>query len=480
MNLLLLVHFDPSLVPAYQAALAPLADRWVIGSLYLGPLSGAYTSFAARERGRGKNLIHAALAAAGDVPGARWTRLVVASFSAGYALVREMLRGPEADLIDGWIGIDSGHAALDRDGTALDAQVEPFVRLARRAIDGKALLWLGHSDVRTPQAGHSAFASTTQFADELLRLVGVEATPAPVRYVAPLFVVRAFDEAARDHEEHVLAARGWGPAFVAHALATLDGASAEVETDPAAPAAVLRRGMRGELVARWQATLGHLGHDPGARDGIFGSVTQAATLAFQAAVALHPTGEVDAETRAAAERVFASRSDASTPRGNVPMPEAILARAIAELREEAREIPPGSNAGPFVERYFAGTKAAPPANWCAAFVRWCLHAAAKDLAVEPPIKGSVGAKAFMEQFRATSRWRSADELRREPSHLQPGDVVVWHRGAPEAWTGHIGIVLEPMLPGRTFVTIEGNAPDRVARVVRQISDPLWLGAGRLS
>ena len=241
-DLALMIHVDPSIVPRYQQALGVLASRWEVRPVVAGAFSTAYVQLARGLRRPGGHLLEPLLAHAGAGPRSRWGRVVVISFSAGYALVRELLSSPDADEIAGWIALDSGHAAFEGDRTPLDAHMEPFLRLARRALAGEALLWYGHSDVQTPQKGPQAFASTTQFGLELLRLLKVESTPPETRFVSPRLVVRAYDVRPGDHEEHIAALTEWGPTFTAAALAALDGAEAaagaEATAEGGAPAGV--------------------------------------------------------------------------------------------------------------------------------------------------------------------------------------------------------------------------------------------------
>lgn len=138
----------------------------------------------------------------------------LASWSAGYKLVERALYSRHAEALVGAVMLDSGHAAFDGDGTPADRQLEPFVDLARRAAAGEGLLWVAHTDVQTPQRGPGAFASTTQWAAELVRL----AKPAAP---GPLFRIEAFNREPpeRAKQEHIGALLAWGPSFVGDAIA---------------------------------------------------------------------------------------------------------------------------------------------------------------------------------------------------------------------------------------------------------------------
>jgi hypothetical protein len=57
-------------------------------------------------------------------------------------------------------------------------------------------------------------------------------------------------------------------------------------------------------------------------------------------------------------------------------------------------------------------------------------------------------------------------------------IVVWHRGAPGAATGHIGVVAT--VNGRAFTTIEANSgpgSNAVATMARSLADANLLGCG---
>ncbi len=74
----------------------------------------------------------------------------------------------------------------------------------------------------------------------------------------------------------------------------------DVRYDPGTkqPNRILRKGDRGQDVARLQQLLASVGHDPGAADGIFGSRTHAAVLSFQTSAGLTVDGLVGLLTKA--------------------------------------------------------------------------------------------------------------------------------------------------------------------------------------
>ncbi len=154
------------------------------------------------------------------------------------------------------------------------------------------------------------------------------------------------------------------------------------------------------------------------------------------------------------------------------LPEALLAAARADLGVCEQG---GKNRGPEVDAWLRAVGVEPPGNWCAATVAKWIRDAVAATGRQAPIQGSPGAKATMAQLQAAKRWSA-----KAAGVVRPGFIVVWHRGAPGAWTGHVGIC-ESVVEGG-MVTIEGNSGpmgDRVARMSRPFSDPNLLGVGTI-
>lgn len=156
--------------------------------------------------------------------------------------------------------------------------------------------------------------------------------------------------------------------------------------------------------------------------------------------------------------------------------QALLDEALATLGlKESRP-----NAGPEIDTWLRSVGAGSPNNWCAAAVSHWLKRAARELGAEPPIAGSAGAKAIMGQLQKAARWVDAKDLRSGKVEMRPGMIVVWHRGKPGDWTGHIGVLERVPVDGVTFSTIEGNSgptSTEVARMSRRLDDPNLLGMG---
>jgi hypothetical protein len=84
----------------------------------------------------------------------------------------------------------------------------------------------------------------------------------------------------------------------------------------------LRLGHRGEDVAQWQRFLIKQKLKPGKVDGVFGTDTQAATIAFQEANGLAPDGAVGSGTRSAAQAFGFASIEVSDLSREVALPPA--------------------------------------------------------------------------------------------------------------------------------------------------------------
>ena len=116
--------------------------------------------------------------------------------------------------------------------------------------------------------------------------------------------------------------------------------------------------------------------------------------------------------------------------------------ATGEIGEE--EKPLGSNSGTMVDKYLASVGLKPGYPWCAAFVCWCIQAAAKDLSVEH----DVPVTAWTPDFE------KAPGFTKDVSTMYPGDLFLLHFNGR---IRHVGFVknLIPKNPG-WYETIEGN------------------------
>lgn len=230
-SLILFIHADPAVGPTYRKALAPIGD-FDMPIVYLGGYSNAYSEGGRRFRGADGRVLPQLVARYAPRHLDNYDQVALITFSAGYAMAREVLQHPkDREALSALVMLDSLHAGFDPDHTASDGQLSHFVEFAKRAQQGGCLFWLGHTDVTTPQTGPGAFASTTQAANELVRLAGPPSGK---------FLVRAYDLEKDPLVEHrrVLADQGpehhaWGPDFCAEALVPWLGSGWHASTPPA-------------------------------------------------------------------------------------------------------------------------------------------------------------------------------------------------------------------------------------------------------
>lgn len=124
------------------------------------------------------------------------------------------------------------------------------------------------------------------------------------------------------------------------------------------------------------------------------------------------------------------------PFGDSRLGREALIVGLEELRAGAREIG-SNNAGHFVDKYHKTADASRHQwSWCAAFTSWCFEQAAQKLNVPMPFSYTGGAQNILKQLRAKGFEYTASEA----NPPQPGDIVVWYRGATKTWQGHVGIV----------------------------------------
>ena len=143
------------------------------------------------------------------------------------------------------------------------------------------------------------------------------------------------------------------------------------------------------------------------------------------------------------------RFDVMPARGGSRRGRAALEKAIGELKAGANEVGE-NNSGPYVRKYL-NRIVDPPANWCAGFVSWCFAQHPEGI----PFRYSLGARDVRTQFRDRG-WLL------EGTPPEPGDIIVWWRGQPDGWKGHIGLVHH--FSNGVVYTIEGNKGAFPARV----------------
>jgi len=192
-------------VRRYEQALSPLGDVQLVWIAKPG-FSSVFVREAQRLR-RNDRIVPELLR---HYPASgRISTISLICFSAGYGFARELLRHPEdRAALDGLVLLDALHTGFDGDGTAADHQLTMFAEYARLAQAGAATFAMAHTDVPTPQPGQpNAFASTTQTAEELLRLTGG---------ARGRFTVHSYDRFPPKlaKREHGAALVDWGPGLV--------------------------------------------------------------------------------------------------------------------------------------------------------------------------------------------------------------------------------------------------------------------------
>lgn len=192
-----------------------------------------------------------------------------------------------------------------------------------------------------------------------------------------------------------------------------------------------------------QQALAARGFDPGPVDGVNGPLTLRAVRAFQRSVGLDADGIVGPLTRG---KLFPSFSP-TAPGTAIPldMPWLIEADRLRGLREG-----PGRADNPVildwaraldVEGVFTGDDVA----WCGLFTAHCVRSALPD---EPLPGNLLGARAWGKfGLEVSPQW---------------GAVMVFWRGSPDGWQGHVGFYWAE--DATHFHILGGNQGDRVSIV----------------
>jgi hypothetical protein len=155
----------------------------VFVGLTLGIGSGVYEN-TFREPGAFERLlkgVEAAVAEKTGNPKAHARRIALTSWSAGYGAIEEILRQPFGrDRVDSVVLLDGLHCDYSGDGF-VQTTLEPFVRFAHAAAEGKRLMVVSHSSIVPP-----GYASTTETANFLINELGGRPKPARARATDPM------------------------------------------------------------------------------------------------------------------------------------------------------------------------------------------------------------------------------------------------------------------------------------------------------
>jgi GH25 family lysozyme M1 (1,4-beta-N-acetylmuramidase) len=417
-TLVYLIHADPSQNAKYVAAAREAGHEIELINVTLGNGSSVYRRLARDVRtldGFMKRY----------PPKRPHDALVIATFSAGYGFPAELLEldPTAADQIDAMAFLDSHHAGLDPDGTAKDLDLAGLVSFAELAT-GPKVCWVGHSDV--PTVG---YASTTQVANELARLTGLEfvrqqtvnrqqavriAESGGLRIegynlVGPEGTEHSWTQAQL---EHGLALTKWGPPFLARALVELAGRR-DAPPAPEPPEDTLDTELsHGERIVAW---------------------------------------------------ALARVGTAEQPLGSNRGPE-----VSAWLKPCQRD-----GYGPEFGRWLASSGA----NWCLGFA--CAAAYATRLSDDPPHVHGYRASGIEAErdAKACGAWRDINEVRVGTWRPEPGDIALYQSGdgtAANRWRRHGVLVIAD--EGESYRGVGGNEGHKVTdQAGRRYDHALLLG-----
>lgn len=172
-DVLMLLHGDPQTV--WNNAKWANLNTIIITANY-GQLSGAYQTPFSADTALFQTALDQALAKVrleSDIPdNLQWDQLALASFSAGYGGVREILKSATyRNNIDALLAADSLYAGTAGDGTPFDSQMVDYKTYALAAKNGQKTFLLSHSKVLTFD-----YENTMETADELLQYLGISPT----------------------------------------------------------------------------------------------------------------------------------------------------------------------------------------------------------------------------------------------------------------------------------------------------------------
>jgi hypothetical protein len=140
-------------------------------------------------------------------------RVALTAWSGGYEGIGALLEN-DAERIDAVVLLDGLHGARER--SRLRLQLEPFVRYARRAAAGNALMIVTHSSIDPP-----SFASTTETAHYLIAALGGQPLDVSREDALGLELFEAFSRG----NFHVRGYRGGGKADHCAHLALMEDAT---------------------------------------------------------------------------------------------------------------------------------------------------------------------------------------------------------------------------------------------------------------
>jgi hypothetical protein len=138
--------------------------------------------------------------------------------------------------------------------------------------------------------------------------------------------------------------------------------------------------------------------------------------------------------------------------GSLSLPALLVRYAIQHLNQHPREIG-GQNKGPWVRLYMDG-KQGKDWPWCAGFVSYCLHQAARSLNVVQPIGSSFCCDTLAGEAKKADRFVNSKSAAADPDKIV-GSIFLLKSG--ESKWSHTGIVIDAA--AGIVHTIEGNTND---------------------
>lgn len=180
-----------------------------------------------------------------------------------------------------------------------------------------------------------------------------------------------------------------------------------------------------------QRRLHALGFDPGPLDGIRGPRTDAAVVAFKRSIGLRARPYIGPLTR---DALFGGRQ-LHHASAQSPVPWMVHARAMEGLHERRDYA---------ALRGWLGAMNWRDVPWCGAFVQTVFRTWKPDLAMPP--------RPLMARD-----WLKFGE----PCAPTLGAVVVFWRGSPGGWQGHVGFVVGISQDGRRIRCLGGNQSNQV-------------------
>jgi hypothetical protein len=203
-----IIHFHGS-NDVMEEQISALKNGAVLCTVHLGNLSGPYRNYFS-DRAAFRKILHhlnGVLAKSGMDYGERKPELILTSFSAGYAAVREILLDEGYfDTVRAVLLADGLHT--DSDPLLMEQQMRSFLRYAQDAQKGKKIFYITHSGIQPP-----GYAGTTGTAEYLIehtegRRIAVSVSDTigerHYEYSAGNFIVWGYyGETGEDHMKHL-------------------------------------------------------------------------------------------------------------------------------------------------------------------------------------------------------------------------------------------------------------------------------------